>query len=181
MKKRSFIICSFLLLVLLTFSGCGGRNSFAGGHISTKSDSNPFLGTWYNETTRVEDAQTTHRAHVDQLVFSNSTYTEYNTEHVNYGLTGYYSCRLSRTGTWYFLNDGNHLYIKPTSHGVPFFNDPESVVTQSEIDAAQTAEGLIPLNVEAHYIYTMDDSKNQFTIRLPTDAAGTVRATYKRW
>ncbi|MBO4732462.1 MAG: hypothetical protein J5597_06640, partial [Spirochaetaceae bacterium] len=88
MKKRSFIICSFLLLVLLTFSGCGGGNSFAGGHISTKSDSNPFLGTWYNETTRVEDAQTTHRAHVDQLVFSNSTYTEYNTEHVNYGLTG---------------------------------------------------------------------------------------------
>lgn len=176
MKKRSFIICSFLLLVLLTFSGCGGGNSIAGGHISFMNDSNPFVGSWIHKETEVNTASAYSYEKID---ISTSNFTEHFVHFENWGISGAQYCvDMSITGTWYFLVDGCHIYIKPTQHNSVYLNPDQDDATRTTF---QNQTNAIPLNNEAHYIYTFNDAKTEFSIRLPTDAAGTVRATYRRY
>ena len=190
MKKRSFIIFSFLLAVLLTFSGCGGGNSLGGGHISFISDSNPFVGTWINKTTEVTNSNTEY--HYEKLEITTSNFTQHYVHFENYGVSGtgpgcQYCVDQSINGTWYFLVDGAHFYIKPTQYGSVYLNPEENVAdnitgvnaTRAQFQNQMTS--LATLNTEAHYIYTFNDAKTEFYLRLPTDAAGTVRVTYRRY
>ena len=164
MTKRSLIIFSILLAVLLTFSGCGGGNSILGGSISFINDSNPFVGTWVTNTTSDTDNQI---YRYDQFVFTAERFTKSFVDHPNWGSnpSTSYTYEIAADGTWYFLNDGNHIYIKYTSHKPLYVNDPYDNCTDSDRQAYEAdRNSRFPLNTEIHYTYSMNDAKTQFTI-----------------
>ena len=165
MKNRSIVIYFCLLTTILLFSGCGGGNSILGGSISFINDSNPFVGTWVANTTSDSQNQIWR---YDQYVFTNERFTVSFVDHPNWGSSNSastYTYEIAAEGTWYFLSDGNHIYIKPTSHKALYVNDPNNVCTDTDRQTYEAARNSRwPLNVEKHYTYAMNDAKTQFTI-----------------
>ena len=162
MKNRSIAICLSLFATFLLFSGCSGGNSLAGGHISFVDDTNPFVGTWICATTRQEDYGT-HTYNYEKMVFTKENVTYSYIDVVDWGLNTQHTVELSFGGTWYFLNDGSHIYIKPTSHNRVSILPAEYDTTDYR-NSLQALADLVPLNVETHYTYVMNDAKSQFTI-----------------
>ena len=180
MKNRYIAICLILVVSCLFFSGCGGGNSIGGGHISFVDDSNPFIGTWICETTKQEN-YSNHIYRYEKIVFSRESFTDSLIDFPDYGLSTQHCVEISVSGTWYFLVDGSHIYIKPTVHNRVYINPAEYDETNYR-NELQAATDSIPIgdNAETHYTYTMNDAKTEFTIRnvaIPNDT-GTV---WRRW
>ncbi len=186
MKNRYFAICLCLLATLLLFSGCGGGgNSILGGHISFINDSNPFVGTWICATTK-QDNPGAHVYRYDKLVFTTEKVTLSYIDVVDYGLTTQHTVELSAEGTWYFLNDGCHIYIKPTKYNNIFISPTASEDGTIQYDTAdvintRTTErnNRYALNQEIHYTYAMNEGKTQFSIS--NVAAPSQVWTWDRW
>ena len=162
MKNRYIPLYFCLLTTILLFSGCSGGNSILGGSISFINDSNPFVGTWISNTSSDSSGQIWQ---YDQFEFSNEGFTKYYFNCPNFATPNQYSYTISDSGTWYFLTDGNHIYIKFTSHNPT--NPNESSFTdeqRADIAAKKNAKFPSSLPTEIHYTYAMNDAKTQFTI-----------------